>query len=125
MLHLLKTKKDGIVDGVLYKFKGDSQSKMKFNENNGKMKYVLYLKNKDMVIYSDNDVELNKNKKFKIINVVKVNTWISNSKVWNNNMPFKYKNSWFKIDGNDRVVVFGTKDDNEANYWYNSLHKSK
>ena len=112
--------KDGIISGVLYKFKGNKLRNIKYDKRYIKTKYVIYLKNINKLIYCDNN-----NKNTKIIKVNSISTWISkNSSNISKNMPCKFKDIWFKINTNKRIIIFGTKNYNDIKYWYRNINKS-
>ena len=116
---IISKNKNGIIDGLLYKFRGNKLTNIQFDKKYIKTKYVIYLKSKQLLIYCDNN-----NKNIKMIKVNSISTYKSNLKCINQKMPYKYKDIWFKIKTNKRIIIFGTKNYNDIKYWFTNINHS-
>ena len=111
-------KQNSYIDGTLWKFTGDGMNNVKFNKQ-PRLKYVMYVPTKRKLYYSDSTHD---DAETKLVNV----THITSHKKQENmiNLPDKYKNTWIKIIGQNRIVLFVAKNQQDADRWYRTIKNS-
>merc|ERR1711933_24169 len=110
-------KKNSYCDGTLWKFIGDGMNNVKFNKA-PRLKYVMYVPTKRKLYYSDSAQD---DAETKLVNVTHIT---HKNKDIMMNLPDKYKNTWIKIIGENRIVLFVAKDKDDADRWYITIKNS-
>lgn len=108
------------IDGWLGKFRGDSNDNIKFKKK-PKAKYVIFIPQMKILFFCGEQKNKVKVTLVHIRKITRKNKYISRNF---EQYHTEYQNSWFKIIGEKRIVVFVAKSMDERDVWFNQILKA-
>jgi len=105
------------IDGWLGKFQGDSNDNIKFKKD-ATAKYVIFIPQMKLLFFCGEQKNKVKTTLVHIQKITRKNKYISRY------MPDEFKNTWFKVIGLKRIVVFVAQSDQERDIWFTQILKA-